>query len=275
MKQILGLDLGSSSIGWAIIQEGDCAENKIIDIGCRIIPLSTDDATQFAKGQTITKNAERTQKRAQRRGYDRYQMRRYYLTTILKRLGMLYDDSLVSLKAIELWGMRARAAREQLSLPELGRVLFHLNQKRGYKSAKGDVADKKQSEYLQAIANRYATIKELNITIGEFFFEKLSADSSFRCKDNIFPRAAYVEEFDKIISVQKQFYPQILTDEIIDEIRNRIIYYQRPLKSCKHLVARCELEARSYTIDAKNVNAAPKWLPVLHHFFKCVKYGKV
>ena len=85
MKRILGLDLGSSSIGWAIIEEyskeilteeSTPIKDKIVAIGSRIIPLSTDESTQFSKGQAITKNAERTSKRTQRKGYDRYQQRR-------------------------------------------------------------------------------------------------------------------------------------------------------------------------------------------------------
>ena len=261
MKQVLGLDLGSSSVGWAVIQEGDSADNRIIDIGCRIIPLTVDDANQFSKGLTITKNAERTQKRTQRKGYDRYQLRRHNLLVVLKRLNMLYDESLVSLKSIDLWEMRARAVHEQVSLPELGRILFHLNQKRGYRSVKGDCADKKQSNYLQEIADRYAKINNLGITIGEFFYKELLLNSSFRCKDCVFPRDAYVEEFDRIISTQKRFYPQVITDDVVDEIRNRVIYYQRPLKSCKHLVTSCELETRILVVNGKNINIAPKVAP--------------
>lgn len=271
MKQILGLDLGSSSIGWAIVYEDDSLKNKIVDMGCRIIPLSTDDANQFSKGQTITKNAERTQKRTQRKGYNRYQLRRQNLLIALTKLGMMYDETLVSLRSIELWGMRARAAREQISLSELGRVLFHLNQKRGYRSAKGDATDKKQSAYLQAITDRYMQIKQQDITIGEFLYSKLVEDSSFRCKDNIFPRAAYVEEFDRIISIQKLFYPQILTDDVINELRNRIIYYQRPLKSCKHLVASCELEKRSILVNGKTISVAPKVAPRSAPLFQVCK----
>lgn len=272
MKKILGLDLGSSSIGWAIINEGDAEQNIIVDMGCRIIPLSTDDATQFSKGQTITKNADRTQKRTQRKGYDRYQLRRYHLMQILRKCGMMYDESLVALKPLELWGMRARAAQEQVSLQELGRVLFHLNQKRGYKSAKGDSnVDKKQSEYLQNIADKYSVINERGITIGMFLYEKLQADSSFRCKDNIFPRIAYIEEFDRIIAVQKVFYPQILTNEVVDEIRNRIIYYQRPLKSCKHLVSKCEYEQKQYVVAGKPITVGPKVAPRSAPLFQVCK----
>ena len=56
MKRVLGLDLGSSSIGWAVVEEhskeviseGCISEkDKIVAIGSRIIPLSTDDSTQF------------------------------------------------------------------------------------------------------------------------------------------------------------------------------------------------------------------------------------
>lgn len=271
MKQVLGLDLGSSSVGWAVIQEGDSADNRIIDIGCRIIPLTVDDANQFSKGLTITKNAERTQKRTQRKGYDRYQLRRHNLLVVLKRLNMLYDESLVSLKSIDLWEMRARAVHEQVSLPELGRILFHLNQKRGYRSVKGDCADKKQSIYLQEIADRYAKINNLGITIGEFFYKELLLNSSFRCKDCVFPRDAYVEEFDRIISTQRRFYPQVITDDVVDEIRNRVIYYQRPLKSCKHLVTSCELETRILVVNGKNINIAPKVAPRSAPLFQVCK----
>ncbi|NJO92272.1 MAG: hypothetical protein HC831_27340 [Chloroflexia bacterium] len=50
MKRILGLDLGVTSIGWALIKESP-EENKdkqeIISMGCRIIPLSVDDKNDF------------------------------------------------------------------------------------------------------------------------------------------------------------------------------------------------------------------------------------
>ena len=91
MRKILGLDLGSSSIGWAVITE---EENpvRIEGLGSRIIPLSTDDATEFSQGNDISKNAKRTQRRTQRKGYDRYQQRRENLKQFLRENEMLPDE---------------------------------------------------------------------------------------------------------------------------------------------------------------------------------------
>ena len=69
MKKVLGLDLGSSSIGWALIHQPETADEKyhIAGMGVRIIPLSKDDADEFTKGNAISKNASRTLKRGMRR----------------------------------------------------------------------------------------------------------------------------------------------------------------------------------------------------------------
>ena len=88
MKRILGLDLGSSSIGWAVVDENSREvtderdqplADRIVGIGSRIVPLTTDENAQFTKGQALTKNADRTRSRSQRKGYDRYQLRRSLL----------------------------------------------------------------------------------------------------------------------------------------------------------------------------------------------------
>ena len=50
MKKILGLDLGVTSIGWALISEQD-EDNKILGMGSRIIPLSVDDKNEFSSGK--------------------------------------------------------------------------------------------------------------------------------------------------------------------------------------------------------------------------------
>ena len=52
----------------------------------------------------------------------------------------------------------------------------------------------------------------------------------------------YEEEFDKIWEKQSEFYPDVLTDDLRREIRDEIIFFQRPLKPVDELVRDCELE---------------------------------
>ena len=151
MKKILGLDLGVASIGWALINTENDIPTEILGIGSRIVPLSTNDANEFSTGNAISKNQNRTITRTQRKGYDRYQLRRKNLTDFLRKFNMTPTEELIKLDVLGLWGLRAKAANkdEKISLIELGRVLYHLNQKRGYKSAKSDDAeDKKQKDYV-------------------------------------------------------------------------------------------------------------------------------
>jgi len=271
-KNILGLDLGVGSIGWALIETEDDQPKQIIGMGSRIVPISKDDSDQFSKGQAISKNADRTARRTTRKGYDRYQLRRAMLTETLRHNGMLPER--MDENVIDLWKLRSDAATEghQLTLPQIGRVLYHINQKRGYKHAKADDnGDSKQTKYVEAVNQRYVEIQETHQTIGQHFYLELLRSKvesgngpyyTFRIKDKVFPRAAYIAEFDQIMNVQKAYYPEVLTDELIETLRNRIIFYQRPLKSCKHLVSLCEFEMRPYkTKEGKIVYGGPKCAP--------------
>lgn len=242
MKKILGLDLGVTSIGWALITENEDQKN-IVAMGSRIIPLSNDDKDEFSKGNAISKNQKRTLKRTQRKGYDRYQLRRANLTEALRSRNMLPDEALIKLPSLELWGLRAKAVSEKISLPELGRVLYHLNQKRGYKSSRSDKnLDKKDTEYVAEVKSRYQELKEQGQTIGQKFYRELKNNERYRIKQQVYPREAYIEEFDSICAQQKIHHPEIITEPFIHTLRNEIIYYQRKLKSQKGLVSVCEFE---------------------------------
>lgn len=260
METVLGLDLGVSSIGWALIGvDGKNNPICIKQLGVRGIPMESNDSQEYCQGKSFTKNQERTKKRIGRRCYERYKQRRERLTSELRKLGMLPDEKLIKLPVLDLWNLRARAAKrgEQVSLAELGRVLYHINQKRGYKHAKSDNSDDaKKREYVKCIDNRYQIIQELGQTIGQYFSMKLQETAVnnkngtlyiFRIKDEVFPRKAYEDEFDRIMECQKEFYPDILTSRSIEVLRNEVIFYQRNLKSCKHLVSLCEFEKREYT----------------------------
>lgn len=270
-KKILGLDLGVTSIGWALIEE-DADKNTILGMGSRIIPLSTDDKDEFSSGNKISKNQKRTTKRTQRKGYDRYQLRRKYLTQELIR-NNLFDNSLFSLGPLELWGLRAKSVTQRVELKELGRVLYHLNQKRGYKSSRSDAnLDKKDPQYVATVKSRHQEIKEKGITIGQKFFFELSNDQYYRTKDQVFPREAYIEEFDAILKEQSRHYPSILSNKLIDKLKNEIIYYQRPLKSQKSLVNVCDLAGfLTKSKDGKEIYAGPKVAPKSSPLFQLCK----
>lgn len=285
MKKVLGLDLGVGSVGWSLVEVDESgAPQSILAMGSRIVPLSTDDANEFSSGNAISKNHKRTQKRTQRKGYDRYQQRRLHLTEKLRELKMLPDESLIKLPVMELWQLRADAATEgkRLTLPQIGRILYHINQKRGYRHSKSDDTDDKgQRDYVQAINNRHALIMAEGKTIGQYFADKLRETEiltekgkfyTFRIREQVFPRKAYEDEFDRVIACQRKWYPDILTDENIHILRDEIIFYQRPLKSCKHLVSRCEFSLHEYkTADGRAVISGPKVAPRSSPLFQVCK----
>ncbi len=86
MKKILGLDLGSSSIGWALVNEAENRDeaSSIIKLGVRVNPLTVDEMQNFEKGKSITTNADRTLKRSMRRNLQRYKLRRDAFKTFKK-----------------------------------------------------------------------------------------------------------------------------------------------------------------------------------------------
>ena len=263
-KHVLGLDLGVGSIGWCLIAldaQGDPAE--ILGMGSRVVPLNNaTDAADFSIGKAFTANQERTARRTMRRGFARYQLRRYRLRRELEKVGMLPDAALIQLPLLELWELRERAATagRRLTLPELGRVLCHINQKRGYRHVKSDAAaivgdegEKKKdsnSAYLAGIRANDEKLQDEHKTVGQYFAEQLRQNQSesptggisYRIKDQIFSRQRYIDEYDQIMAAQRVHYPDILTDEFIRMLRDEVIFMQRPLKSCKHLVSLCEFE---------------------------------
>ncbi len=287
-KNILGLDLGTNSIGWALIEIDDNGTpTRIIAMGSRIIPMSSNDRDEFERGLSITKNQNRTVSRTQRKGYDRKQLKKSYLKEILNKYSIFPSEELLKLPMLDLWKLRSDSANpnENISAEQLGRILYMLNQKRGYKSARSEAnADKKDTDYVQAVKGRYAQLKDKNQTIGQFFYDGLynasATDSYFRVKEEVYPREAYIEEFDTIINVQKNKH-NFLTEELINQLRNEIIYYQRKLKSQKGLVSICEFEGFEKTIFDKDKNknkvvfVGPKVAPKTSPLFQLCRIWEV
>src|SRR5690606_30129907 len=90
MKNILGLDLGTNSIGWALVQQDfENRQGEILGMGSRIIPMSQDILGEFGKGNSVSQTAERTRYRSVRRLRERHLLRRERLHRVLNILGFL------------------------------------------------------------------------------------------------------------------------------------------------------------------------------------------
>lgn len=98
MKKILGLDPGTNSIGWAvlnaneIIKENELSSLQLVGIcstGSRIIPMSADILGEFDKGNSVSQTADRTDYRGTRRLLERYLLRRERLLRVLKKMNFL------------------------------------------------------------------------------------------------------------------------------------------------------------------------------------------
>lgn len=212
MKKILGLDLGTTSIGWALVNEAN-EENErssIIAMGSRVVPLTTDEENNFETGRSITTNAERTQKRGARRNLQRYKLRRRKLIAALKKAGIIADETIIAedgeKSTHSLLQIRARAATEKIPLEDFGRVLIAINKKRGYKSNR-----KADTEEEGEVVDAMGVAKELyrkNQTPGQFVFERLN-EGKGTIPD--FYRSDLISEFDKIWEVQKRYHPEIFT----------------------------------------------------------------
>ncbi|MCF8460328.1 MAG: hypothetical protein K9G46_06365 [Flavobacteriales bacterium] len=194
MKRILGLDLGTTSIGWAIIEVAEGGhtnaaetirsiinanrfgihrdENGQFAVGVRII---SQDTSRFDKGLTLndakgaasTPTAERRKHRGVHRLRSRYKLRRQKLTNLISELGMLPDGSYYTNTKGKrgegehmgkaLYQLRDKALHEPISLSELGRILLHLNQCRGYSSDRFAKDEKPKFDYYTGTVTRISS----------------------------------------------------------------------------------------------------------------------
>lgn len=162
-KRILGLDTGTNSIGWAVIDRlGD--QCSLIDSGVHIFT----EGVKEEQGKEVSKAAERTSYRAMRRGFYRRKLRKIRLLRILSKLGWCpaLSPELLSqwrLKkvypatpefmqwlgtdddnTITPYRYRVICLHEKLDLTQelqryiLGRALYHIAQRRGFRSNRKD-----------------------------------------------------------------------------------------------------------------------------------------
>jgi CRISPR-associated endonuclease Csn1 len=224
MKKILGLDLGTNSIGWAVVNQAVNPEEKssIVKLGVRTNPLTTDEKKNFETSKGLTVTAERTHGRGMRRNLQRYKLRRKRLIQLLKQNKIITDDTLLSedgpSTTFQTYRLRAKAAKEEISLEEFGRVLLMINKKRGYKSNRK--TDKQEDGEVidgMTVARR---LYDDNLTPGEYVYEILQKNTNNR-KIPTFYSSDLNAELNVIWERQSKFYPDILDEETKKKITGR------------------------------------------------------
>lgn len=234
----LGLDIGSKSIGWALLETKP--EPSIVDIGVRVFPEGVDRDT---KGAELSKNAKRREARGARRINERRRRRREKLVKVLQGINMLPTDEkkFTAVMAMDPYVLRAKGLDEKIEPCELGRALYHINQRRGFKSNRKAQAGgeegivKKQAGQLQSDIESHGCR-----TLGEYL-ASLDPHKQRRRERYTF-RSMYLDEFNKLWQKQSEYYSEILTDGLKSKIGEETIFYQRPLKLSDELIGYCELE---------------------------------
>ena len=265
MGVTIGIDLGVTSVGWAVVDN-----HTIIKLGTHIFPVGVqEDAYQKTHAEK-PKNEARRMARGIRRLNQRYKLRRKRLSELLAQIDAFPDQEQIALSSRELYMLRKRGLDEALSLKEFGRILFLLNQRRGFKSNRKEKA--KEGEDSGIVKTQIAELEQLMKetgarTVGEYFANLFNTSDQIRRANPDAPierirkrfvgRKQYEDEFEKLWEFQKKFHPA-LTNEMKTEIGARTIFYQRKLKSAKDLVNDCAFE--------KNRKCIPKSHPLFQAF---------
>ncbi len=182
-------------------------------------------------------------------------MRKELLIKRCKKSGLLpkNENDLEKLLEIDPYFLRAKALDKKVKLHELGRALFHLNQRRGFKSNRKSGKDSDSGKIKKGITELQGEIeKTKSRTLGEYLCKIENSQKEenrltdlllgeIRIRNRYTLRAMYADEFNQIWESQKRFHPKVLTKALKVKIDDAI-FFQRPLKPKDHLIGRCDLE---------------------------------
>ncbi len=254
MNTRLGLDIGTNSIGWFLYETDGDKVVGVLDGGVRIF----SDGRDPKSGASLA--VDRRAARAMRRRRDRYLRRRTALMRKLAEAGLMPADPVEAkaLEALDPYALRARGLDEPLPLHHLGRALFHLNQRRGFKSnRKTDRGDNESGKIKDATRRldfemARAIRDESKRTYGAFLHMRRAAAPDPRRAPSVRTRLTVArrdasdkeeagydfypdrrhleEEFEKLWDTQVGHHPDVLTDDL-KAVLFEIVFYQRPLKA--------------------------------------------
>lgn len=249
-KIVLGLDLGITSIGWALVNADDenSQNSKIIDSGVRIFTIAEHpkDGKSLALPRREARGARRTTKRKAQK------------IRAIKRL--LISEKIVTTDELEnlfignknqkdVWQLRRDALYRLLNNKELARIMVHLAKHRGYASNRKseEPSDSEGKAVLSGIQENESVLKNKTyLTVGEYLFTKTKkrngkdAEGKLNYANSV-SRAMLMDEIRIIFSKQEGFGNSFVNDELLEKY-NDIAFSQRPLKSVESMVAKCPFE---------------------------------
>jgi CRISPR-associated endonuclease Csn1 len=275
-RYVLGLDLGSASVGWAMIQLNEADEPiAVLRAGVRIFDSAVEG--NIEKGQDVSNAVARRTARLMRRQLRRRAGRQKQLFKLLQKSGLLpaYESSAedaaiqrheilnlldrelaskwliavgnrgMNFTELPLYVLRKAALDSQLEVFELGRVLYHFSQRRGYQSNrrasnKDKVKDEEQGKVLSGISQLETEMKASGArTLGEYFAGLDPHTQKVRRRWT--HRRMFEDEFGRIWEAQRVFYPALLTEDVRREICE-MLFFQRPIREQTNLIGKCDLE---------------------------------
>lgn len=249
----LGLDIGTNSIGWWLYRLHDGRPVETIDCGVRVYTDGRDPQSK----ESLAK--DRRVARAARRRRDRYLRRRTSLMRKLAASGLMPTDPAEAkmLETLDPFQLRARGLDERLTLGELGRALFHLSQRRGFKSnRKAERGDNEGGKIREAAARLdQAMLTAGARTYGEFLHMRRAASperppavrTRLRTSSasdgsrpetgyDFYPERRHLEaEFRKLWAAQARHHDRL--DGTLRDALFETIFHQRPLKAPE--IGRC------------------------------------
>jgi CRISPR-associated endonuclease Csn1 len=180
MTVSLGLDVGSNSVGSAWVD----TEKGVIDCGVSVFPSGVDQKNDDERGEPI--NRERRQKRQLRKVLERRAIRRRKLLAELVKRGLLPADPAERVRLFGMfppspWHLRKEGLHRQLTPYEFGRILVHLNQRRGAFGVHVQAEEKEsgvEGEIMEdeAEGKVRASIQRLNHLLGRRTFGEFMAE---------------------------------------------------------------------------------------------------
>ena len=267
-KYSLGLDIGTSSIGWAVL---DLDKERIHDLGVRIFerPEDPQNGDSLAKPRRDARSARRRLKRRRQRlnHLKRFFVSQNILTKdrVEKVLNCTSDFN-----KLDVYDLRAKALTEELSPEELLKVLYQIAKRRGFKSNRKVVeeSDKEGGRVTSALKanekfladNSYTTVGDALSRDEKFALHKRNKRDDYT---NSFARDDFLHELKFIIKTQQNYTLKNVPEQAIKELICGIddgqvtnvsaIMYQRPFMTkelIEKMVGDCTFE--------KNEKRAPK-----------------